>query len=108
MNLSTQLTEDIRKKREFEDEMERVRQELYLEEQEEAERQKEMAEIERRIRQRLELQQTYQQQLQLKEYRRQAELKEEEEFKQQVSNLSLLNWNYNACHIIEQWWVTFT
>ncbi|PIK60233.1 putative meiosis-specific nuclear structural protein 1 [Apostichopus japonicus] len=78
------LTEDIRKKQEFEDEMERVRQELYLEEQEEAERQKEMAEIERRIRQRLELQQTYQQQLQLKEYRRQAELKEEEEFKQQM------------------------
>ena len=62
-----------------------MRQELYLEEQEEAERQKEMAEIERRIRQRLDLQQTHAEQLRLKEMKRQAEQAEEDEFRRNVS-----------------------
>ena len=86
----------------MEEEMERVRQELYLEEQEESERQKERAEIERQIRQRLELQKTYQEQLRLKEMRRQAEIEEEEEFKRQVSDNNdqsdyVYVWRSNIC-----------
>lgn len=66
------------------DEMERVRMELYQEEQEEANRQKEKIDMENRIRERLMLQDTMRQQLEMKENKKQAEKQEEEEFRQQM------------------------
>ncbi|KAF5897764.1 integrin alpha-11-like, partial [Clarias magur] len=83
-NLYKMLTEKIEIEQRQQEEMERVREELYLEEQEEAARQKEIKDMERRIRQRLELQQTYQEQLAFKQLRLQAEKDEEETFRQMM------------------------
>ncbi|XP_017313838.1 meiosis-specific nuclear structural protein 1 isoform X1 [Ictalurus punctatus] len=75
------LAEKMEVEQRHREEMDRVREELYLEEQEEFARQKELEEMERRIRQRLELQQTCQEQLAFKQLRRQAEKDEEEAFR---------------------------
>ncbi|XP_060767134.1 meiosis-specific nuclear structural protein 1 [Neoarius graeffei] len=75
------LTEKMEEKQRQHEEMERVREELYLEEQAESERQKEIEEMERRIRQRLELQQIRQEQLAFKQLRLQAEKDDEEAFR---------------------------
>ncbi len=74
--------------------MENIRQMLYEEETLEAERQKEMAEIERRIRQRLDLQRTHAEQLRLKEMKLQAERDEEDEFRR---NVSLIGFVVKSC-----------
>lgn len=64
--------------------MEQIRQELYLEEQAEAERKKEMAEIEKRIKQRLDLRQAFEEQLAFKKIARQAMQEEEDTFRKQM------------------------
>ena len=64
--------------------MEQVRQDLYLEEQEEKALQAEIANEEKRKKQREELQRQHAEQMYYKELRRQAELDEEEEFKTQM------------------------
>ncbi len=64
--------------------MERVRQELYLEEQEELVRNHERVEIERKLRQRIDLQKQHAEQIQFKEMREHAERDEEERIKQQM------------------------
>ncbi|KAK3737795.1 hypothetical protein QZH41_015857 [Actinostola sp. cb2023] len=79
------LADKIWKNQEERDEMERIRLELHMEEQEEFERQKEMMEIENKIRQRLDLQLTRRQQLEFKEQRLQAEKDEEEEFRRKTT-----------------------
>ncbi|CAL1604068.1 unnamed protein product [Knipowitschia caucasica] len=75
------LSEKIDKERQQREDMERVREELYLEEQQEANRQREILEMEKKIRQRLMMQQTCQQQMAFKEVQRQAEREEEEAFR---------------------------
>lgn len=82
--LQNRLFEQIEKDREAREEMERVRQELYLEEQEELVRNHERVEMERKIRQRLDLQKQYEEQMQYKIMRQQAEKDEEERIKQQM------------------------
>uniref|UniRef100_A0A3Q3GRW1 Meiosis-specific nuclear structural protein 1 n=1 Tax=Labrus bergylta TaxID=56723 RepID=A0A3Q3GRW1_9LABR len=78
------LTEKIEEKRQQREDMERVREELCLEEQEEANRLKEIEEMEKKIRQRLMMQQTYQEQMAFKEMRRRAEKAEEEAFRKMM------------------------
>ncbi|XP_077374684.1 meiosis-specific nuclear structural protein 1 [Festucalex cinctus] len=75
--LAEKMGEDMRHR----DEMERIRQELCLEEQEEASRKKDIEDMEKNIRQRLTLQRTCQEQLAMKEMRRQAERDEEAAFR---------------------------
>ena len=64
--------------------MEQVRQDLYLEEQEEKARLADIAQDEKKKQQREELQRQHSEQMYYKELRRQAELEEEEEFKRQM------------------------
>ncbi|XP_060715305.1 meiosis-specific nuclear structural protein 1 isoform X1 [Tachysurus vachellii] len=75
------LTEKIENEQKHREEIEHARDLLCLEEQAEADRQKEIEEMERRIRQRLELQQSCQEQLAFKQLRLQAEKEEEEAFR---------------------------
>jgi hypothetical protein len=78
------LAEQIKRDCEEREEQELVRQELYLEEQEQAIRRRERDEIEARIRQRLELQRQRDEQMQFKRLR-DIEIKQEEDrFRQQV------------------------
>ena len=79
-----QLSKDIAKKRSEAEEMERIRLELHLEEQEELARQRELDQMEKRIRQRLELQKTEAEQKHYKQMRKAMEKEEEENFKKQV------------------------
>jgi hypothetical protein len=82
--LQGQLFEKIQKDKEAREEMERVRQELYLEEQEEVARNHERIELERKLRQRIELQKQYEEQMQLKAMRESAEKEEEDRIRQQM------------------------
>ncbi|XP_009952076.1 PREDICTED: meiosis-specific nuclear structural protein 1, partial [Leptosomus discolor] len=82
--LQSMLAQKLEREQQKREELEQIRQELYLEEQAEAERKKEMAEIEKRIRQRVDLRQTYEEQFALKEVARQAVREEEEAFRQQM------------------------
>ena len=79
-----QLSKDIAKKRSEAEEMERIRLELHLEEQEEMARKRELDQMEKRIRQRLELQKTEAEQKHYKQMRKAMEKEEEENFKKQV------------------------
>lgn len=83
-NLQTRLANKIRAEKEARSEMERLRQELYLEEQEQTAREMERAEIEKKIRQRLELRQAHMEQMYYKKARNEAEKQEEEVFRQQM------------------------
>lgn len=83
-NLQTRLANKIRAEKEARSEMERLRQELYLEEQEQTAREMERAEIEKKIRQRLELRQAHMEQMYYKTARNEAEQQEEEVFRQQM------------------------
>uniref|UniRef100_A0A3Q3XF62 Meiosis-specific nuclear structural protein 1 n=1 Tax=Mola mola TaxID=94237 RepID=A0A3Q3XF62_MOLML len=74
------LFEQIEEERQQREELERVRQDLYLEEEEEANRQREIEEMEKKIRKRLMMQRSYQQEMAFKEMRQQAEREEEEAF----------------------------
>ncbi|XP_054627345.1 meiosis-specific nuclear structural protein 1 [Dunckerocampus dactyliophorus] len=78
------LAEQIREENRQREEMERIRQELCLEEQEEAYRRQEIEDMERNIRQRLLLQRTCAEQMAMKEMRRQAEKEEEEAFRKMM------------------------
>ncbi|XP_074522253.1 meiosis-specific nuclear structural protein 1-like isoform X1 [Halichoeres trimaculatus] len=78
------LTDKIEGERKQREDMERVREELCFEEQEEAIRQREIEETEKKIRQRLVIKQTYQEQMAFKEMRRQAEKEEEEAFRKMM------------------------
>ncbi|XP_078734615.1 meiosis-specific nuclear structural protein 1-like isoform X1 [Lampetra fluviatilis] len=82
--LHQQLAERIVTEKQEREELEQIREELLLEEQEEAARQKEIAELEKKIRQRLEWQHTYQEALALKQLHLQAQHEEEEHFRQQM------------------------
>ncbi|MBN3323993.1 MNS1 protein, partial [Atractosteus spatula] len=83
-HLHKKLTEDIEMERRQREEMDRIREELCLEEQAEAERQKEIEAMEKRIRQRLEMQQTFQEQMAFKQMRQQTEREEEEAFRKMM------------------------
>merc|ERR550519_3110243 len=83
-NLQVRLANKIRAEKEASSEMERLRQGLYLEEQEQTAREMEKADIERRIRQRLELRQAHEEQMYYKMARNAAEKQEEEVFRQQM------------------------
>ncbi|XP_069480992.1 meiosis-specific nuclear structural protein 1 [Ambystoma mexicanum] len=78
--LQNMLTEHIQREKKQRDELEQIRQELYLEEQAQQDRQKQIAEMEKKIRQRLELQKTFQEQMAYKQILLQAEKEEEEAF----------------------------
>ena len=82
--LQQKLFNEISKEREAREEMERVRQELYLEEQEQKIRHHEREEMERKFRQRVELQKQHQSDLELKQMRQFEEMKEEERVKQEM------------------------
>ncbi|NWH43005.1 MNS1 protein, partial [Fregata magnificens] len=82
--LQSMIAQNLEREQQKREELEQIRQELYLEEQAETERQKEMAEIEKRMRQRLDLRQTYEEQFALKKVARQAVQEEEEAFRQQM------------------------
>lgn len=82
--LQKKLFTQIERDREEREEMERVRQELYLEEQEELVRNHERVEIERKFRQRIDLQKQHAEQLQFKQMREHAEKDEEERIKAQM------------------------
>lgn len=82
--LQQKLFEDITKERETREEMERVRQELYLEEQEQKVRHHEREEMERKFRQRVDLQKQHQIDIELKQVRQFEEMKEEERIKQEM------------------------
>ncbi|KAM9408296.1 uncharacterized protein KZ484_026090 [Pholidichthys leucotaenia] len=83
-NLHKMLCEKIEEEQQQREELERIREELYLGKQEEANRQREIEELENKIRQRLIMQQTCQEQLAFKEMRRQAEKEEEEAFRKMM------------------------
>ncbi|UJR14027.1 hypothetical protein I4U23_001026 [Adineta vaga] len=78
------LGEQIKRDREDREEQELVRQELYLEEQEQAIRKRERDEMEVRIRQRLELQRERDEQLEFKRVRDIEVKQEEDRFRQQL------------------------
>ncbi|UJR33162.1 hypothetical protein I4U23_020618 [Adineta vaga] len=78
------LGEQIKRDREDREEQELVRQELYLEEQEQAIRRRERDEMEVRIKQRLELQRERDEQIQFKRVRDDEVKQEEERFRQQL------------------------
>ena len=78
--LSSKLAQDVADR----DELERIRTELLMEEQEENERMKERNVIEKRLRDMVSLQKSYAQQQQLKELQKEAELAEEEEFRRKM------------------------
>ncbi|KAL4660696.1 meiosis-specific nuclear structural protein 1 isoform X2 [Arapaima gigas] len=78
------LAERIEIETQQREEMDRVREELNMEEQEEHARQKQIEEMERRIRRRLELQHTCQEQMAIKEMHKQAEQEEEEKLQQMM------------------------
>ena len=82
----SQLANEIAHKEAERSEMERVRMELVLEEQEERERMKEAADIERQMRQKIEMQMTHAQQMHYKTLRMEAEKEEEDTFRKQVTN----------------------
>lgn len=83
-DLQIRLANKIRAEKEARMEMERLRQELYLEEQEEAARNMERNDIEKKLRQRLELRQAHMEQMAYKHARTEAEKQEEEIFRQQM------------------------
>jgi hypothetical protein len=78
------LAVQIKRDREEREEQELVRQELYLEEQEQAIRRRERDEMEARIKQRLELQRERDEQMQFKRLRDIEVKQEEDKFRQQV------------------------
>ncbi|OCT86974.1 meiosis-specific nuclear structural protein 1 isoform X2 [Xenopus laevis] len=80
--LQEKLAEQIQKEQQQREELEQMREELYLEEQAEEARQKDIAEMEKKIRQRLELQQTFEEQMAFKQIVQQAAKEEEEAFVQ--------------------------
>ncbi|CAF3228112.1 unnamed protein product [Rotaria socialis] len=83
-NVQRTLADQIKRDREEREEQELVRQELYLEEQEQAVRRRERDEMEARIKQRLELQRERDEQIQFK-HLRDGEIKQEEDrFRQQL------------------------
>lgn len=82
--LQQKLFDQIESEAKYREEMEQVRQELYLEEQEQAARHKERAEFERKIRQRIELQKEHEEQVAFKLMREEAERQEEEKIKKQM------------------------
>jgi hypothetical protein len=84
--LQQKLFDDISKERESREEMERVRQELYLEEQEQKVRHFERDEMERKLRQRIDLQKQHQDQVGMKKMREFEEMREEERIKQEMLN----------------------
>merc|ERR1712188_97273 len=84
--LQNKLGEKIRTEREQRNEMERLRQELYLEEQEEKARNEEKADQNKKYRQKIELRKYHAEQLAYKQAKRQAEQEEEEIFRQQMLN----------------------
>jgi hypothetical protein len=92
------LAEQIKRDREEREEQELVRQELYLEEQEQGIRRRERDEMEARIKQRLELQRERDEQMQFKRSR-DVEIKQEEDrFRQQVrTNYYLVLFSYFSC-----------
>ncbi|CAL8351846.1 unnamed protein product [Merluccius merluccius] len=83
-HLQQMLTEKYEVERKQREEMERVREELCLEEQAEAMRKKEIEEMEKQIRRRLMFQQTCHEQMAFKEMRKQAEKEEEEAYRQMM------------------------
>jgi len=82
--LQQKLGQKIRTEREQRNEMERLRQELYLEEQEETARVKERAEIEKKLKRRIELRKSHAEQVSYKQAKVAAEMEEEEHFRQQM------------------------
>ncbi|NXS59181.1 MNS1 protein, partial [Brachypteracias leptosomus] len=82
--LQNMIAQNLQREQQKRDELEEIRQELYLEEQAETERQKEMAETEKRIRQRLELRQAFEEQFAWRKALQQAVREEEEAFRQQM------------------------
>jgi len=82
--LQQKLFDQIESEAKYREEMEQVREELYLEEQEQATRHKERNEFERKIRQRLEMQREHQEQVAFKAMRAEAEQREEENIKNQM------------------------
>ena len=84
-DVQNKLSDRIAEDQNARDEMERVRLELYMEEQEETNRQKEMQDMENRIRTKLDLQETMKHELLMKQQKKTAEKEEEEQFRQQVN-----------------------
>ncbi|XP_077444676.1 meiosis-specific nuclear structural protein 1 [Stigmatopora argus] len=78
------LAEKMAEENRLRDDMERIQQALCHEEQEEAFRKKDIEEMEKNIRQRLMLQKTCEEQMAMKEVRRQAEKTEEANFRKQT------------------------
>jgi hypothetical protein len=79
-----QLFEQIAKDREAREEMERVRQELYLEEQEQKARHFERENLELKLRQRIDLQQQQQQAIEMKQARQVEQREEEDRIRQEM------------------------
>lgn len=84
--LCCQLAARIEEERRLAEEMEEVRQELYLEEEAEREHQRQLAELEKRQRQRDELIREQQEMKIQRQMRLQAERDQEEVYKQQVGS----------------------
>jgi hypothetical protein len=82
-----QLSDKIEEQRRIMEEMENVRLELYQEEKEEADRNRERELKEKQQRQMEELQRVHKEQLYLKKLRQDAEKAEEDEFRRQVNLL---------------------
>ncbi|KFW92358.1 Meiosis-specific nuclear structural protein 1, partial [Phalacrocorax carbo] len=82
--LQSMIAQNLEREQQKCEELAQICQELYLEEQEDTERQNEMAEIEKRMRQRLDLRQTYEEQFALKKVVQQAVEEEEETFRKQM------------------------
>jgi len=82
--LQEELANKIRMDKEQRNEMERLRQELYLEEQEEKNRQAEIEEMQKLLQQRIELRKAHKEQMEYKAARRAAENAEEDTFRQHM------------------------
>ena len=84
-----QLGARIAEEKRLAEEMEEVRQELYLEEEAERERHRQLAELEKRQRQREELQRQQEEMKIERQLRMQAEREQEEAYRQQVGMLTI-------------------
>merc|ERR1719334_1868725 len=79
-----QLADKMAREQAAKDERDQILLELILEEQEEADRQKEQDDRERKFRQKIEMQETHKAQMEFKEMRLKAEQAEENEFRRQM------------------------
>jgi len=99
--LCGQLGERIAEERRLAEEMEEVRQELYLEEEAERERHRQMAELEKKQRRRDEMVREQEEMMMQRQRQLQAERDQEEAYRQQVRSSIMIMTGLNPRVVVE-------